>query len=75
MSYPQCFNVSRVHPFLRALFLTNPIPEVPLAERLKLFYSNCVKLTQDPIILNIVQGFEIPFLENLCWENHQTDQF
>ena len=60
---------------LRALFLTNPIAEVPLAEKLKLFYSDCVKLTQDPNILNIAQGFEIPFLENLSRENHQTDQF
>ena len=29
LSYPQCFNGSRVHPLVRALFPTNPIPEVP----------------------------------------------
>ena len=63
-SYPQCFNVSRVHPLVRALFPTNPIPEVLLARTLKFFYSNWAKLTQDLNILNIIQGFEIPFLEN-----------
>ena len=64
LSYSQCFNVNRVHPFVRALFPTNPIPEVTLAGRLKFFYSNLAKLTQDLNILNIVQRFEIPFLEN-----------
>ena len=64
LSYPQCFNVSRVYPLLRALFSKNPIPEVPQAGGIKLFYSNWAKLTQDPNILNIVQGFEIPFLKN-----------
>ena len=63
LSYPQCFNVSRVHPLARALFPTNPISEVPLTGRLKFFYSNWVKLKQDLNIPNIVQGFEIPFLE------------
>ena len=70
LSYPQCFNVSRVHQLVRALFPKNPIPELPLAGRLKFFYSNWAKLTQDPNILNIVQGFEIPFLENpVGWGN------
>ena len=64
LSYPKCFNVSRVHPLARALFPTNPIPDVPLAGTLKFFYSNWAKLMQDLNILNIVQGFEIPFLEN-----------
>ena len=64
LSYPQCFNVSRVHSLVRAMFPKNQIPEVPLAGRLTFFYSNWTKLTQDPNILNIVQGFEISFLEN-----------
>ena len=64
-SYPQCFNVSRVHPLVRALFPTNPIPEVLLARTLKFLYLNWAKLTQDLNILNIIQGFDIPFLENL----------
>ena len=60
----RCFNVSRVHTLVRALFPTNPIPEVPLTGRLKFFYSNWAKLTQDLNILNTVQGFEIPLLKN-----------
>ena len=64
LSYPQCFNVSRVHPVVRALFPTNPNPELPLAGKIKLFHSDWAKLTQDLNTLNIVQGFEIPFLEN-----------
>ena len=64
LSYPQCFNVSRVHPLVTALFPKNQIPEVPLAGRLKLFYSNWAKLTQDTNILNRVQGFKISYLKN-----------
>ena len=64
LSYRQCFNVSRVYPLVRALFPTYPISEVPLAGRLKFFYSSWAKLTQDLNIVNIVQGFEIPFLES-----------
>ena len=64
LGYPHCFNVSRVHPYVRALFPTTPIPEVPLAGRLKFFYSNWAKITQDLNILNIVQKIEIPFLQN-----------
>ena len=64
LSYLQCFNINRVHPLVRALFPKNPIPEVPLVWRLKFFYSNCAKLTRDPNILNIVKGFEVPFLKN-----------
>ena len=75
LSYSQCFNVNSVHPFVRALFPTNPIPEVTLAGRLKFFYSNLAKLTQDLNILNIVQRFEILFSKTLCRENHPTLQF
>ena len=53
-----------VHPLVIALFSTNPVREAPPAGRLKLFYSNWAKLTQDPNIPNIFQGFQIPFLEN-----------
>ena len=64
LSYPQYFNVSRMEPLIMAMFPTNPIPEVPLSRRLKFFYLNWAKLTEDPNILNIGQGFEITFLEN-----------
>ena len=64
LSYPQCFIVSRVHPFVRVMFPTNPVSQLSLAGRIKFFYSNLTKLTQDLKILNIVQGFETLFLEN-----------
>ena len=53
-----------VNPRVRDLFPTNPIPEKLLTGRLKFFYSNWAKLTQGPNILNIVQGFLIPFFKN-----------
>ena len=64
LSYSQCFIVSRVHPFVRVMFPTNPVSQLSLAGRIKFFYSNLTKLTQDLKILNIVQGFETLFLEN-----------
>ena len=59
LRYPQGFKIERVHP----LFPIYSVPVDPLAVRLSLFYSNWKKLTQDPNILNIIQGFKIPFLE------------
>ena len=53
LSYPQCFIVSRVHSFVRAMFPTNPVSQLSLAGRIKFFYSNLTKLTQDLNILNI----------------------
>ena len=55
--------MERVHALVKALFPIYSVPVGPLAGRLSLFYSNWTKLTQDPNILNIMQGFEIPFLE------------
>ena len=52
-------------PLVRDLFPTNPISEVTLAGRLKFFYLNLAKITQDPNILNIILKFAISFLENL----------
>ena len=63
LRYPQGFKMERVHPLVKALFPIYSVPVGPLAGRLSLFYSNWTKLTQDPNILNIIQGFEIPFLE------------
>ena len=60
LRYPQGFKMERVHPLVKALY---SFPVGPLAGRLSLFYSNWKKLTQDPNILNIIQGFETPFLE------------
>ena len=63
LRYPQGFKMERVHYLVKALFPLYLVPVGPLAGRLSLFYSNWTKLTQDPNILNIMQGFEIPFLE------------
>ena len=63
LRFPQGFKMKRVHPLVKALFPIYSVPLGPLAGRLSLFYSNWTKLTQDPNILNIIQGFEIPFLE------------
>ena len=60
LRYLQGFKMEIVHPLVKALY---SVPVGPLAGRLSLFYSNWKKLTQDPNILNIIQGFETPFLE------------
>ena len=62
LRYPQGFKMERVHPLVKALFPIYSVPVGPLAGRLSLFYSNWKKLTQDPNILNVIQGFETPFL-------------
>ena len=49
LSYLQSFNVNSVHPLVRNLYPTNPMPELTIAGRLSL-----AKLTQDPKILNII---------------------
>ena len=49
LSYLQSFNVNRVHPLVRNLYPTNPMPELTIVGRLSL-----AKLTQDPNILNII---------------------
>ena len=63
LRYPQGFKVERVHYLVKALFPLYLVPVGPLAGRLSLFYSNWTKLTQDSNILNIIQDFEITFLE------------
>ena len=61
LRFLQCFKMERVHPLVKALFPIYSVPLGPPAGRLSLFYSNWTKLTQDPNILNIIQGFEILF--------------
>ena len=65
LNYLQCFNVSRVHQIVRALFPTNPIQELLLARRLKFIYSNWAKLTQDLNILNTVKGSRFLFSKTI----------
>ena len=64
LRYPQGFKMERVHPLVKALFPIYSVPVGPLAGRLSLFYSNWTKPTQDPNVLNVIQDFEITFLEN-----------
>ena len=63
LSYPQCFNLSGVYPLLIDLFPKVPIPQVPLARRLSFFFQPDQIYTY-PNIIDIVQGFEIPFFKN-----------
>ena len=55
------FRLQNVHPFIKNLFQGIKIPQVPLAGRLKSFLKSREKLTRDPNILGITQGFQIPF--------------
>ena len=53
--------LQNVHPFIKNLFQGTKIPQVPLAGRLKYFLKSWEKLTRDPNILSITQGFQILF--------------
>ena len=63
----------KIHPLLVNLFPVK-IKQLPKAGRMKHFRKNCQKLTNDPMILHIVGGYEILFilspmqskLPNLC---------
>ena len=61
---PQLLDVDlkEVHPLIRNL-LDSKIKQAPLAGRLRFYLKNWEKLTQDPNILAIVQGYNIPFSE------------
>ena len=54
-------DLENVYPFIKNLFKGIKIPQVPLAGRLKYFLKFWEKLTRDPNILGIRQGFQIPF--------------
>ena len=51
---------SKIHPAIKKLFCAKQ-PDVSLAGRLKHFLENWKKLTHDKHILQLVQGYEIPF--------------
>ena len=53
-----------IHPVALKLFPRVRYPNYPLAGRLRFFVKNWEKLTADPVILKIVTGWEIPFMEN-----------
>ena len=63
----------KIHPVVANLFSVK-IKQLPKAGRVKHFVKNWQRLTNDPMILDIVNGYEIPFilpprqsrLPNLC---------
>ena len=55
-------NLKHVHPIIKCMFSENVI-ETPLAGRIKQFLQNWQLITNDPVILNIVKGWEIPLNE------------
>ena len=54
-------DLQNVHPFIKNLFLGIKILQVPLVGRLKYFLKSWEKLSRDPNLLGIAQGFQIAF--------------
>ena len=50
-----------IHPVVRQMFSSQNLQDIPAAGRLKYFLQNWEKLTQDPQILQLVKGYQIPF--------------
>ena len=61
----------KVYPVVYRLFATE-IPQVPLAGRLSSFQKNRKVLTHDPAILSVVEGYEIPFLNEPLQGKHTS---
>jgi len=59
----QMWELSNVHPLVKALFPVKVRPGLFLAGKLKCYLGNWEKLTQDPQILQHVQGYKIPLKE------------
>ena len=55
----------KVHHLVKNLFLVKISPGLPLARRVKNFAKNWEKLTKEPAVLDIVHGYQIPFIEHL----------
>ena len=54
--------LSSAHQFVKKLFCNLKIPAVPLARRIVHFLGSWEKLTKDQNTLQIVKGYQIPFL-------------
>lgn len=50
-----------MHPPVQNLFSQEQKPGLPVAGRLKHFQENWKKLTSNPAILILVEGYQIPF--------------
>ena len=55
------WELENAHPLIKRLFSTNKVPKVPIAGRLKHFSKTWKKLTRDQSILDLVNGYVIPF--------------
>ena len=65
-----------VHPLVRDLFGIKVIPpNLPVAGRLKYFLKNWECLTQDPQVLEMVKGFQIPFLSHPSQKSYAPMKF
>ena len=53
---------SRIHPSIKTLLTLGNLENLPVAGRLRFFKENWKKLTNDPFILKVVQGYQIPLL-------------
>ena len=54
-------DLKNVHPVIKQLFQGVVIPNIPLAGRLKYFQNSWKKLTKVQTILDIIEGYQIPF--------------
>jgi len=51
----------RIHPLVKNLFSVGVSPRLPLAGRINFLLRNWQRLTNDKSLLQIVQGYKIPF--------------
>ena len=58
---PELISQGKIHSVVEGLFSSETLPKVKLAGRSKHFLKNWKKLTGDKKILEIVQGYKIPF--------------
>ena len=54
----------KVHHLIKNLFPVKISRGLPLGGRVKHFAKNWKKLTKDPAVLNIVHGYQIPFIDH-----------
>ena len=64
MSFPYVISTSElenVHPLIRKLFSAREVPKLQLAGRFKYFVETWKILTKNTEILELVEGWKIPF--------------
>ena len=66
-----------IHTIIKHLITQRYLKYFPVAERLKHFHTNLEKLTSDPFILDLVQGYQIAFVKTcpkLCNSDGSMNQ-